>query len=567
MAVDVRKLTEEYMLDMRTAGERAVAFVRLLLLIPIAIMVASVFASNLAGGDTLAEIVAKGAIPVTVGGVLVNATIAVWLVRKLKKPRSYRNWMAYALPLVDCTIIVIIILSYARVDQPGYVWMTSVTWFFVVFLVLSAFRSSVASVVVCGVYAAAWMAGLTFWAGVSTGAFGGAFLFTNALGAGIKVQLDDEIVKPCVILITTALLAVLARTSNKRLAEQIESRVRHEELKEALEAQVRGISSTIDGACSGLEAASAAHTAGVERMIAASKEIDGAAAGESVQLETATSAVTQMIHSNASIAESIERQAGLVRESAAAIDEMGGTIAAMTSTASKAEEIAANLVRQAEEGGATVRDAVMGARDTREASSNIEDIMSMISAIADSTNILAMNAAIEAAHAGAAGRGFAVVADEIRKLAESTATSAHQVDEILETIAEKAGTIVSLSERADANLGSILEDAKATADINRELLGAMREQDDTMRLVLGSVRDLEAITESVRASSSEQGAGSKTVLEAMEALAKVAERVRALTRAQSGHGSSVADSSAAIVANIAKTREAAGSLSSIAEKV
>lgn len=194
-------------------------------------------------------------------------------------------------------------------------------------------------------------------------------------------------------------------------------------------------------------------------------------------------------------------------EAATAMNEMNATVQEVARNASEAQRISAETKQKAEAGEQVVEDSLRCIQSVHQVSLElktdmgqlneharaINHIMSVISDIADQTNLLALNAAIEAARAGEAGRGFAVVADEVRKLAEKTMASTHEVGNAVAAIQESADkssasvgkAVVQIEEATQLamNSGHALEEivaaAEATADQVRAIATASEEQSAT----------------------------------------------------------------------------------------
>ncbi len=136
----------------------------------------------------------------------------------------------------------------------------------------------------------------------------------------------------------------------------------------------------------------------------------------------------------------------------------------------------------------------------------------VISAIASQTNLLAMNAAIEAAHAGDTGRGFSVVADEIRKLAETSAEQSKTIRSEINLVQQAISEVVAASKESENAFSRVSERIAQTDSIVREVQHAMLEQREGSGQILSALKGMNEITLQVQTSSREMGTGNKAIL-------------------------------------------------------
>jgi methyl-accepting chemotaxis protein len=153
------------------------------------------------------------------------------------------------------------------------------------------------------------------------------------------------------------------------------------------------------------------------------------------------------------------------------------------------------------------------------------EINGVMQNIASQTNLLSMNAAIEAAHAGEAGKGFAVVADEIRKLAESSGEQSKTIGNVLKKIKSSIEKINCSTENVLTKFEAIDLGVRTVSDQEENIRNAMEEQGEGSKQVLKSAGDLNGITQQVKSGSEEMLEGSKEVINESQNLEKVTQEI------------------------------------------
>jgi len=221
----------------------------------------------------------------------------------------------------------------------------------------------------------------------------------------------------------------------------------------------------------------------------------------------------------------VESQAAAVTQSSAAIEEMIANIQSVTTVLAKNATNVKELQESSETGRSSLHEVAADIQDIAKESEGLMEINSVMENIASQTNLLSMNAAIEAAHAGDAGRGFAVVADEIRKLAESSGEQSKTIGSVLKKIKESIDKISRSTEKVLNKFELIDQGVKTVAEQEENIRNAMEEQSHGSKQILQSSGQVNEITQQVKAGSVEMLSGSKEVIQEAKNLQRVTQEI------------------------------------------
>jgi methyl-accepting chemotaxis protein len=243
--------------------------------------------------------------------------------------------------------------------------------------------------------------------------------------------------------------------------------------------------------------------------------------------------VQEMLQAIENVSNNVTIQASYIQESSAAVEEMTANISSITSTTTDAHKLSDQLVELAQGGDEIVQETINAIKDIQKSSNMVNEIIEMISYLASQTDLLAMNAAIEAAHAGEYGKGFAVVADEIRNLAVESGESSNQIIEQIKAMNALVTEGVELSARTGDALQKIRSDTLKNTEIINSVAGAMEEQKVGAHQILSSVGSVVNATEEIKQLTNNQYTMSSVIRQMMESLIESTNKIKEVVELQS----------------------------------
>ncbi|MDR2470766.1 MAG: methyl-accepting chemotaxis protein, partial [Treponema sp.] len=221
----------------------------------------------------------------------------------------------------------------------------------------------------------------------------------------------------------------------------------------------------------------------------------------------------------------VERQTASVSRSSSAIEEMLANVQSVTQTLVRNAENVRELAAASEAGHASLNEVSGNIEAIARESAGLLEINAVMQNIASQTNLLSMNAAIEAAHAGESGKGFAVVADEIRKLAENSGRQSKTISQVLKGIKESIDKITGSINTVLEHFQAINEKIQVVSDQEEHIRNAMEEQAQGSQQILEAMGSLNEITQMVKTGSSEMTEESKEVIHESKNLEDVTQEI------------------------------------------
>ena len=237
---------------------------------------------------------------------------------------------------------------------------------------------------------------------------------------------------------------------------------------------------------------------------------------------TETVATVEQINGRLSrLVSSIEMQAESINESSAVITHMAENTVQIGKTLDENNELIKTVYGQTKEGKDGARTANEIVKQIAEKSESLLEASQIIQNIASQTNLLAMNAAIEAAHAGESGKGFAVVADEIRKLAEESNLQGKQIAAVIKETTEIIRNITEAGSQAEKTFIDVYELVSQISEKEDSILEVMREQEENGKQVLDAIKRINGVTSEIDSASAEMLEGGTQIEQEMQKLAEI----------------------------------------------
>jgi methyl-accepting chemotaxis protein len=253
--------------------------------------------------------------------------------------------------------------------------------------------------------------------------------------------------------------------------------------------------------------------------------IEGRIINQSASITETNATMEQVVTNIKKLDNHVENQSSHISQASSAIEEMAANISSVTETLVRNSGNVNTLMDASDIGRTGLQEVASNIDEIARESAGLLEINSVMENIASQTNLLSMNAAIEAAHAGELGKGFAVVASEIRKLAESSSRQSNTISTVLKKIKNSIDRITNSTENVLGKFEAIDSNVKIVAEQEETIRNAMKEQDIGSKQILDVISNINEITNHVNNSSDEMLEGSKEVINESGNLGKATKEI------------------------------------------
>lgn len=467
-------------------------------------------------------------------------SLSIFIIRRCKLGESFK-YMRWISTTFDIFLVTLVMLTFIITrNSPEDVVTSVVSHIYYLLFILALIRQYGNVVLYTGILIAVIKIGFTIFA-MDSGAFGyfAPIAQETPQIESVRIAASNSFAMAAIPIVMGIILFVYARFYERVLLNQAREKNKVKDIQLSFTEEMHKTSLAIEDTTNELNNNIIYASNNLDRL---NQNIINVREHTENQMRAVSNTIDCMESLNKSINtinHSAEEQSSLVEQSSSAVREIAASTHSISNTSSQAYDTSSRLLEIARKGGMSVEKVIEAIQEMQEFSTQISDFVEVIRSISEQTNLLAMNAAIEAAHAGDSGKGFAVVAEEIRKLAENSAGSASEITGVIKEITTMISNTVNLSKEAGQGLNSIIEDTIQTAKGNQEVATAMQQQSKAIDEILKSMEFLTQISGKVKDLTREQLEISHMIEAAFDQLEKIAKDIDSSTYEQNENSKSL----------------------------